>query len=339
MFQVVTMWNLSRPDEEIGDNIEDIQLRGYNAEAFLTGEFARKLSQKQIKPLSVGYIADRYCPTRRLLYLAKAINLSSRVKGKTTWGRVAGNIVESYIERILGQCVDESTEYSHLIDNGRRLSHDFVNSGKSINGQLKTLREVEKRGESSEIGDTDWLLKLLDYNGRAELGLSLLNSIIKEETNLDAKDILMDPEHRRIEPKEQQIGINSPTEPDFIIPDFGIVGDIKSGTSFKDHFLLTCAGYALAYENQHGKGRDINWGIIYFFPTRVLCDYVRPLTLAQVYIFSINDSLRDWFIRIRNEAYDMISKSEPPDFPSRNERVACRHCRFRDHCESEGLEL
>ena len=65
MFQVVTMWNLSRPDEEMRDNVQNIELREYNSETFLTGEFAVKLSTKEISPLSVSNISDRYCPTRR----------------------------------------------------------------------------------------------------------------------------------------------------------------------------------------------------------------------------------------------------------------------------------
>jgi CRISPR/Cas system-associated exonuclease Cas4 (RecB family) len=326
------MWNLSRPDEEMKDNVQDIELRGYNPETFLTGEFAVKLSTGEISPLPVSNISDRYCSTRRDLYFVKGINHLAGTKDKATWGRVAGNIVESYMERILGKNTEHDPSYSSLIKIGRGLNANFENSSKK---GINCLRKIEKGAKEVETGNTDWLLKLLDNNGRAELGLKLLHSSVKEEKSLDLDHIKI---HQKIKPNFQ-IGISSSATPDFIIPDFGIVGDIKTGTEFRDHFQLTCAGYALAYENQYGKGNNINWGIIYFFPTRNPATYVRPLTFAQIYIFPIDNHLRSWFINIRDEAYDIISKSKPPKFPSEKERDHCYYCRFKNYCEEEGLEL
>lgn len=332
MFQVITMWNLSKPDEEMKDNVQDIELRGYNSETFLTGEFAVELSTREISSLSVSNISDRYCSTRRDLYFVKGTNRPAGID-KTTWGRVAGNIVESYIERILGKNTEQDPSYSSLIKEGGNLNKDFVNSN---NREINRLREIEDRVEEVKVGDTDWLLKLLSNNGRAELGLKLLHSLVKEGKSLDFNHIKIKQE---ISPNTSQIGISSPAIPDFIIPGFGIIGDIKTGTEFKDHFQLTCAGYALAYENQHGKCNNINWGIIYFFPTRNPVAYVRPLTFAQIYIFSIDENLRRWFVNVRDEAYNIISKSERPKFPPEDERKHCKHCRFKDYCKSVGLEL
>jgi len=334
MFQVVIMWNLSRPDEEMKGNVQDIKLRGYKADTFLTGEFAVKLSTNEIRPLSVSNISDKYCSTRRDLYFDKGINRLGNIrnKDKITWGRRAGNIVENYVERILGNNTEHDPSYSSLIKIGRSLNANFENSNKK---GINCLRKIEKGAEEVETGNTDWLLKLLDNNGRAELGLKLLHSSVKEEKSLDLDHIKI---HQKIKPNFQ-IGISSSATPDFIIPDFGIVGDIKTGTEFKDHFLLTCAGYALAYENQHGKGNNINWGIIYFFPTRNPAVYVKPLTFAQIYIFPIDDNLRRWFINFRDEAYNIISKPEPPEFPPKEKRTHCLYCRFKNYCEEEGLEL
>ncbi len=127
--------------------------------------------------------------------------------------------------------------------------------------------------------------------------------------------------------------------PDFIIASSGIVGDIKTGFGFRGSHQLTCAGYALAYENQFGKGYDINWGVVYFFPTRNPSAYVKPLTFAQIYIFAIDDNVRGWFISSRDEAYSVISKSDVPAIPPLDKRQHCPHCVFRDHCVDQGLEL
>jgi CRISPR/Cas system-associated exonuclease Cas4 (RecB family) len=328
------MWNLSRPDVEMKDNVQDIELRGYNPETFLTGEFAVKLSTGEISPLPVSNISDKYCRTRRDLYFVKGINRPGNIrnKDKITWGRRAGNIVESYVERILGKNTEHDPSYSSLIKIGRGLNANFENSNKK---EINCLRKIEEGAKEVETGDTDWLLKLLDNNGRAELGLKLLHSLVKEGKSLDLNHIKI---HQKIKPNFQ-IGISSSATPDFIVSDFGIVGEIKTGTEFKAHFQVTCAGYALAYENQHRGEKNINWGIIYFFPTRNPATYVRPLTFAQIYIFPIDNHLRRWFITFRDEAYDIISKTKPPKFPLKEERTHCPYCRFKNYCEEEGLEL
>ena len=88
MFQVMAMWNLTRPDLEMKDSVENIKLRGYNSnpedKVFLTGQFALKIKNKELKSLSVSDIADRYCPTRRDLYYKKGINRSSKSR-RSTW--------------------------------------------------------------------------------------------------------------------------------------------------------------------------------------------------------------------------------------------------------------
>ena len=348
MFQVVTMWNLSRPDEIMKDSIEDIELRGYNPkEVSLPGEFALRLSMEEIRSLSVSNIADIKCATRRLLYLDKGINRPPTRSSRTTWGRVAGNIVEDHVRTTLGANLAQCSSYPSLIRYGEELNEEFMNSCRNTR-QLERLREIEESelDGGSKMGDADWLLELLRCSGRAELGLGFLHSRIGEENSLNITDVEMGTEQRSLEINpDTEMGISSPATPDFIVPRFGIVGDIKTGVikegtnPFKNHFLPTCAGYALAYENQHKNGHNINWGMIYLIPTQVPSDYVRALTFAQLYIFAIDDSLRRWFLDKRNQAYDIISKSNPPKLPPENRRTPCKYCRFRDHCESEGLEL
>jgi CRISPR/Cas system-associated exonuclease Cas4 (RecB family) len=58
-----------------------------------------------------------------------------------------------------------------------------------------------------------------------------------------------------------------------------------------------------------------------------------------VYIFAIDNNLREWFISVRDEAYNIISKSEIPGFPSEMERKGCRSCKCKTYCVGDGLEL
>jgi len=333
VFQVIAMWNLSRPHEEMKNIVEKVELRGYNPETFLTGEFTNKIANKEIKPLSVSNIADKYCPTRRDLYFYKGINRLSRRGQQKTWGIEAGNVVEDYIKRVFKSKNIKTNAYESLIKRGNNIYEEFVEEKRS---SLKRLKSLEQSSLGAKEGDTDWLLTLLNNNGRAELSIRILHSLLKENGFLDSDHIKIT---EQLHPNPRQIGISLGIKPDFIVPEFAIVGDIKSGVEFKDHFQLTCTGYALAYENEKGKGNDINWGIIYFFPTRNPSWYVRPLTFAQIYIFPIDDYLRQWFLDIRDEAYSIISQKEPPDFPPEDQRENCKYCKFKNHCINEGLEL
>ena len=346
MFQVIVMWNLARPDQELSDVVNNIKLRGYSRETFITGEFAWKIAEDKIKPLSVSDIADKYCPTRRDLYFKKGVNrLTGRDRrGVDTWGSKAGYFVEEYIRKIIESAerdgMNTNVNYTNIIEMSDDSHNNYININKRVLEELNNLEETEP----SEEGNTEWLIKLLKGNGRAEFALNYLNEILKEDMSVTDEKVLLG---KSIDVSDgnlrldyiKQIGINLPATPDFIIPKYGIVGDIKTGIEFKPHFQLTCTGYALAYENVKGEGNNINWGIIYFFPTRNPSLFRKSITFAQVYIFPIDDYLRREFLTKRDEAYSIISKREPPNLPKENEREYCKYCRFKNFCIRNGLEV
>jgi len=343
MSQVIVMWNLARPDQELGKVVNNITLRGYNKDTFITGEFAWKITEEEIKPLSVSDIADRYCSTRRDLYFRKGLNrLSGRIRrGMKTWGPKAGNLVEKYVFSVFDSSKDFTNQkYSNIIEVSDENHNNYVNS--NVNS-IEELRSLEERFPD-EKGNTEWLKKLLKSNGRAEFSFRYLNEILKEDISVNNGDIFYG-EHAKIDiPRKRkqhikQVGISLPATPDFIIPKYRIVGDIKTGVEFKPHFQLTCAGYALAHENVKGEGNHIDWGIIYFFPTRNPSLFRKSITFAQVYIFPIDNYLRSEFLAKRDEAYAIISNPQKPPFPQSNESKHCEYCRFRGICVQDGLKL
>ncbi|MBU4502709.1 MAG: CRISPR-associated protein Cas4, partial [Nanoarchaeota archaeon] len=122
-------------------------------------------------------------------------------------------------------------------------------------------------------------------------------------------------------------------KPDFLIRKYKIIGDIKSGMGgFEDRYLLTCIGYALAYENEMKE--DINFGIIYFFPTRH-SRFTKPASFSQVYIFPIDDDVRKYFLDVRDQAYSIISRNSSPNLP--DDKRNCTYCKFNEECKQEGL--
>lgn len=335
MFQVITIWNLARPDQDMKQLVDSISLRGYSTDAVLTGEFARGIRDRALAPLSVGDIADRRCPARRDLYIRKGKNRPKGVKPVNRWGKPVGSLVEKYIWDVFSsKMMGKSARYDNVRKRARKVNKKFTKDNKA---RLQELKELEGKDESVTAGDSEWLFQLLDAQGRAELAQHLLHKTLSEIGSMAPEDVVCGPD-AELQPNAPQIGINSPSTPDFIIPSFHIIGDVKTGISFHNGYLITCAGYALSYENSHADShKNIDWGIIYFFPTRTPVRYIKPITFPQIYIFPIDDSLRSWFLEQRNQDYQTISRHQIPGFPEDKSR--CRDCTYQRYCEQQGLQI
>ncbi|MFZ1520332.1 MAG: CRISPR-associated protein Cas4 [Ignavibacteriaceae bacterium] len=329
MFEVLYKWNATRPDLDVEEFGSKVELRGYEVQNVgLNGEFLTQLGAGKIEPLSVGDIASKYCPTRRDLYFLKGQN---KVRGtdKKTWARKAGKLVEEFF---YSQLDIESTikkgKYSFY---KRKANAYFSKYFNSRDNQISKLKELEE--ESGKLGgDTDWLINMLKQTARSELILKVLNEKLRRYYNISRKNLFVEKE---LHPDIFTIGINTPAKPDFIIPKASIIGDIKTGKFFEKTYTLTCAGYALAYENEFKK--PINWGAIFFFPIHTTSKYYRATTYPQVHFFPIDDSLRQWFLDERDEAYEMASKISAPSFPT--EKKQCYFCKYKDKCITDGLIL
>jgi len=341
MFKIATTWNTTSPGRSAVEDFKRIEQRGYNERVVaLTGQFASKLSEGVIRSLSVSDIADKKCPTRRDLYYGKGVNRLTpselrRYKEKS-WGRSAGNLIEKYLQEMIGSRNTRlaTNKYSEINSKSPIYHGAFIGSK---DRELQEMKRLETTSYGIQSGDTDWLMRLLLFNTGIELGGKMLHKTVKDGGVLRPKQI----QQIVINPKTNQIGISAQAKPDFAITRLKIVGDIKTAPSFQTHYQLTCAGYAIAYENQYGNGNDINWGIIYFIPNRIPSARVRLLTNAQIYVFPISEDLRSWFLSERDSAYSQISRETVPDFPSNVEDKmrSCPYCGFKSYCISEGLVL
>ena len=333
MFTLVATWNLARPDQENLADFQSVQRRGYNPELVsLTGQLANKIAEKIILPLSVSDIADKRCLARRDLYLRKGVArlTSAELKKieKATWGQKAGNLVQKYVEGVGNyQGLGGRQTYAVTRNNGDGYHNAFVQGNVSGINKLKAL---EKTPVNSTPGDTDWLLRLLKCNGKLELGTRALDTCAREDGDLDFSNVQFG---THLSPKTKEIGISSPAMPDFIIPSQSIVGDVKTSVAFEAHFQLTCAGYALAYESEHGAGNDMNWGFIYLITTRNPSAYVRPLTFAQLYIFAVDDNLRSWFLSERDTSYRILAENQIPGVKEEDLKKNCPYCKYKVFCE------
>jgi len=318
MFQLGTNWQLWDFSKDFGPLISGIKLRGYLREepVLLPAEFA------SLKPLSVDDITSIHCPTRRDLFLLR----KRRLKGYPTWGRIAGPLIEKF-------CAGLVDEYQHLFDGKqsydsvKSLVGDYAKRFMAANERpLKTLG----RYSTSKSEDVARLMLVLQYTGRYELAMLGADFILDAGASSQSPMLTRVPIlHKGIEilPDAKVVGISSPSTPDFLMTQLQVVGDIKSGSAFKDFYPLSCAGYAIAYESHHGPGSDMNFGIIYFLET-----HTRSLTTARSYGFIIDDELRQEFLDRRNEAFGVLLRSNDDLPPLANREQYCVFCKYLRDC-------
>lgn len=322
MLQIIPKVSLLNAEKEFENAIKGIQLRGYinTPPVSVTGGIKWNLELGNMKPLSVGDITNIFCPSRRDIYMKRVLN----IKDAKNWGRVTGHLVESCICGFTDKYKDNSSignsrTYKSLAQKTRRFMIDFSKKNK------KNVSKLAKFKASPEE-DENWLLCQLDYALRHEL--VMLRATRKLSGNKSDSEVI---QHMEIEPNTKILGISSPSTPDFVIPSLAAIGDIKTGSEFKDYYRLAAAGYALAYENQKGEGNDINLGLIYYFPTRK-----KDISFAHLYIFVIDDTLRQEFLDRRDEALLVIKEalSSSKTVPALAERDKhCIYCKYMSTCD------
>ncbi len=329
MKQVINVSNALSPFDEIFGEFEiSGDRRGWSQETFVPTEFKLPLSDELIKPLSVNQIANANCPTGRDLYISKGkkkpLILPGGRSGDPSFERSAGVIGENYFTSLFKEKIKKVLSYNEL----KHLSDDFTN--KFINSNKEKM-EALRIDYNDEV--VDFFISSLKSGGRIENIIDTVNQTFSSGKTIKESDII---------PKEKlnpdlQLGLSQDSEPDFVIPTLGIIGDIKSGESLKKKHLLTAAGYALAYENY--KRKPIDWGMIYFFKASNFYGLGKQISLPQVYLFPIDDQLRDHFTEARNDALSIIVSDNIPDFPKADNRKQCLYCKFKSFCVDKGLVL
>ena len=339
MYQLGTKWTLWNLPAFLQDDVESITLRGYSTgpeevldRLRLSADlYAASLDDKgNFRGLSVEIITSRYCPNGRDLYLEKKKALRGS-KGHTTWGRVAGHLIEKYCKGLLKHFEElahrpEGLDYQSIQTLAQEYSQTFW--GKS--SHKKKLKELQDQARTSEEAP-ERLVFLLQQTAKYELTMLGIDYTLSQNRNgkfvplMQRIPVRFDEEAVRISPGTN-LGLSETTTPDFIILDEPavVMGDIKTGIRFEQFHLHTIAGYALAYESQHKK--DVNFGIVYFFET-----HTTQMGLAQSYVFVIDDFLRRKFLDMRNEAYKILQRAEPPSLVDDYDKH-CKYCKHHTDC-------
>jgi CRISPR/Cas system-associated exonuclease Cas4 (RecB family) len=339
MYQLGTKWTLWNLPAFLQDVVESITLRGYSTEPEEVSDrlrlsadlYAASLDDKgDFRGLSVETITSRYCPNGRDLYLEKKKTLRGS-RGHTTWGRVAGHLIEEYCKGLLKHFEElahkpEGLDYQRIHTLAQEYSQTFWDTG----SHKKKLKELQDTACIPE--ETPERLKfLLQQTAKYELTMLGIDYTFSQNRNgkfvplMQRIPVRFDEEAVRISPGTN-LGLGKTTTPDFIILDEPtvVMGDIKTGIRFEQFHLHTIAGYALAYESQHKK--DVNFGIVYFFET-----HTTQMGFARSHIFVIDDFLRRKFLDMRDEAYSILQRAEPPSLVDDYDK-RCKHCKHHIDC-------
>lgn len=325
MLQIGTKWQLWNLPNGYEQEIAAIKLRGYREDepVALTGEILSQIREGTLRPLSVGDIVG-YCPTHRDLFLRH----KRGERGATTWGRTVGVLIEDYCKGI----IRKRATFKQGPKTYKAIDTIVKKYTKSFKGKrLRQFRALEAHQTLPEH-TTDKFSLLLEYTARYELAMLGADWILCGQRAIRSRSLLkrvpVTFDNITISPNSEILGIQSPATPDFLMAKLAAVGDIKSADAFKDLYYLTCTGYALAYENEHGRNKEINFGLIYFFET-----HTKRLSFASSYAFVIDDSLRREFLDRRNKAFQVLQSTTAPQFADREKY--CSFCKYRDICAED----
>lgn len=301
----------------------NIEIRGYTKEVVTPpAEFM------DVAPVSVGAVVG-FCPTYRDLVLIKR----QKVEQTESWPRAAGRV----IERVLGYAFDQhagstdSAPLSVAVEEITKAAEARVGEWSKKRKNATRLKELADLKVDSGHYSNDWLKRLLIDS--VTLDLFHLQGSLNYKRRPDA-----DVEKGESEKALSNLKMNpkwdppafiklSQATPDFVIPKFRAIGDIKSG-SWSDEYYLTATGYALAYESLYGA--NINLGVIYLVETE-------PVIFGQsrVVVFPITDAVRRRFLDRRNEALAvmMAGAQLPPRLQElEHQKKFCERCGLKAIC-------
>lgn len=344
MYQLMAGWNLVSDilenDETTGPHNCTVRLRGYSKRAALPGDFRLFLRDHPSAYLSVTDIAGGICPQSTDAYLNKSPYSPARgdspkaraLKRKQKSGcyqQRAGDLFEDVLSHGFKRVhVERDSDYTEVKHQRQLLMRNYSSS----NGERITkFNGVEL--PANDGGNPNWFMKQLECCLGQQLIASLVqksllgkpsDAVRKGRVKLHPKIILSDP---------QELGIREAI-PDFVVQSAKLIGDVKTGKCFQYKYMLTCAGYALAFERR--KSRNIDWGAIIFEPTEICTALHQPLTFPQLYLFRITDELRLQFIEKRDKIYRQNEQRDIPANLIQRDGLGildpCDYCQRSEQC-------
>lgn len=304
-----------------------ITLRGYEGAppVAVTGQFIDS------EPLSVGGIVG-FCPVHRDLYLRKIKkNHEADRSGQKSWARSAGSLIQEFFEYVYDELKAKKAPSG--------VGKDPEAFRRQVHGLLNTFtrRHQDRFRKLNKKVATRWDLK------EDQLRLLLFNSAIIDLFHLQGalnyarvasngntpkdKQALTALKIRQNYTPAEYLKISPQSTPDLILPKFGAIGDVKTGTMKEEHFW-TVAGYALGYES--ATKQDVDLGVVYMVDTADDC-----IQSSRSIIFWISDDIRKRFLDRRDRALATLKAAAAPKVLTNRDQIDgfCKRCAFFSVCK------
>ncbi|NVM55788.1 MAG: CRISPR-associated protein Cas4 [Candidatus Helarchaeota archaeon] len=299
----------------------EIKLRGYDLKAKVPSDLKTKEWY-----LPVNEIVSDFCPSERYFYLRK---YRKEVPRQLTWTIFKGRVIDDLYEDLFKK-FQKYVSSTHL-----KQLYIKENLEKYREGKLVLIRdEIEKQKDSMirkpAAEEIENVLKNIDKLLRFECQIcgTILDFKIsmKKDINLKSEVALLFSFTFKPKIYSLDLGFTEGISPDFL---YGqrTIGEIKTGV-WKDMFNLSCAAYALAYENENQKNMNL---MIVLNPS---FDINRTVPLyPNLDAGIIHDRYRKAVITLRNRRIELIKKNKDPGLP--DDRHSCVNCCYYNFCWRE----
>ncbi|MDM7934640.1 MAG: type I-A CRISPR-associated protein Cas4/Csa1 [Methanothrix sp.] len=283
------------------------QLRGWNWES-------SDLYPPHDIPMAVWEISDRYCETKRDVYLRHVQGVMVPPSEDMVAGRVYHQAVAELYPRakrlIYAQGLDICTGLSDVLM--ERMDEAVQEAGDQ-------LESIDCR-ESTKAETLENLRKLWYFEvGRI---VSSIYSYLGKYRYLSDDSLINHALPFVLEHKldGRYLGLSSNLSADAINMGGMVICDLKTGGK-RDFHRLSVTGYALVYESLYEVPINIGCTVYLSFPKN------HPTPHIDRDFFMISDEVRQWFIEERDEMQDMIFYEKDPGKCS-----SPGSCRYREHC-------
>lgn len=283
------------------------ELRGWNW-------YRPELSPPHDIILPVWEIADRYCETRRDVFLRHVM----KVDAPPSEEMVAGRIYHQAIAELFP--LAKRLIYSEGLGVCTSLAQILMERMPEV------IEEAEKQMLSAGLADASgevienlrklWPFEVSRIVSAIYACLGKYRYISEDSLVNHALPFVL--EHKL---DGRYLGLSSNLSADAINMGGMMVCDLKTGQR-RDFHRLSATGYALVYESLYEVPINIGCTVYLSFPR----DHPTPHIDRDFFILS--DELRQWFVEERDGIQDMIFYGREPGKCSEREK-----CRYRDHCQ------
>jgi len=283
------------------------ELRGWNW-------YRPELSPPHDIILPVWEISDRYCETRRDVFLRHVMKVDVPPSEEMVAGRIYHQAIAELFPLAKRLIYSEGLEVCTSL--AQILMERMSSAVEEAERQMLSAGLKDASGEVIENLRKLWSFEVSRIVSAIYTYLGKYRYLSEDSLVNHALPFVL--EHKL---DGRYLGLSSNLSADAINMGGMMVCDLKTGKR-KDFHRLSPTGYALVYESLYEVPINIGCTVYLSFPRG------HPTPHIERDFFILSDELRQWFVEERDGIQDMIFYGREPGKCSEREK-----CRYRDYCQ------